>query len=99
MVGIGQNGTMLLHPEIEAITASMPTHSFPEMDVDEARHAHAAGAAGRPKGPDMADVSEFDRTEEDNGLKAPTSHRGERNCGHEILTVTEEQDANNCCNP
>jgi hypothetical protein len=47
----------------------------------------------------MADVSEFDRTEEDNGLKAPTSHRGERNCGHEILTVTEEQDANNCCNP
>ena len=59
MVDIGQNGTMLLHPEIEAITASMPIHSFPEMEVDEARHAHAAGAAGRPKGPDMADVTEF----------------------------------------
>ncbi len=36
----------------------MPSRSFAEMGVDAARRAHAAGAAARPKGPDMADVTE-----------------------------------------
>ncbi len=49
---------MTLHPQIEAIISSMPIRSFAEMEVGEARQAHAAGAAARPKGPDMADVSE-----------------------------------------
>ena len=58
MTNIGQNGTMSLHPEIQAITAAMPSRSFADMGVDEARRAHAAGAAARPKGPEMADVTE-----------------------------------------
>ncbi len=58
MVDISQNGAMPLHPQIEAVTASMPSRSFAEMGVDAARRAHAAGAAARPKGPDMADVTE-----------------------------------------
>ena len=48
----------MLHPEVETITASLPARSFADMQVDEARQAHAAGAAARPKGPEMASVSE-----------------------------------------
>ncbi|MGI9614883.1 MAG: alpha/beta hydrolase, partial [Acidimicrobiales bacterium] len=49
-----------LHPEIRAITAAIPPRNFSEGTVDAARETHAAGAAARPPGPDMADVTELE---------------------------------------
>lgn len=49
-----------LHPEVKAITDSIPPRNFADGTVDEAREAHAAGAAARPPGPDMADVADLD---------------------------------------
>ena len=49
-----------LHPEIRAITAAIPPRNFSEGTVEAAREAHAAGAAGRPAGPEMADVTELE---------------------------------------
>jgi acetyl esterase len=50
---------MALHPDIQAIVDSIPARSFAELTVAEARAAHAAGAAARPKGPEMAEVAEL----------------------------------------
>lgn len=57
---MAQLSNSFLHPEISAITDSIPPRNFSEGTVAEAREAHAAGAAARPPGPDMADVSELE---------------------------------------
>jgi len=56
-IDIGRDGVMPLHPDIEAITAAMPSGSFADMEHADARRAH--GAAARPRGPEMADVTEM----------------------------------------
>lgn len=48
-----------MHPEVQAVTDSIPRGSFAAGTVADARAAHAAGAAARPSGPEMADVTEL----------------------------------------
>ncbi|MDG2114094.1 MAG: alpha/beta hydrolase [Actinomycetota bacterium] len=50
---------MSLHPEVQAITDAVPVRSFAEVTIEQARAAHAAGSAARPKGPEQAEVSEL----------------------------------------
>lgn len=50
---------MSLHPEIQAITDAVPVRAFADVTLEEAREAHAAGSAARPKGPEQAEVSEL----------------------------------------
>lgn len=56
-IDIGRDGGIPLHPDIEAITAALPSGSFADMEYADARRAH--GAAARPRGPEMADVTEM----------------------------------------
>ncbi len=49
-----------LHPDVQTIVDAIPARSFAEVTVAEARAAHAAGAAARPPGPELADVTEID---------------------------------------
>lgn len=49
-----------LHPDVQTIVDAIPPRSFAEVGVDVAREAHAAGAAARPPGPELADVTEIE---------------------------------------
>lgn len=51
---------MALHPEIQTIVDALPARSFADVGVAKARAAHAAGAAARPPGPDLAEVAELE---------------------------------------
>ncbi|MEL6984764.1 MAG: alpha/beta hydrolase [Actinomycetota bacterium] len=51
---------MSLHPDVQTIVDAIPTGSFADVTVAEARAAHAAGSAARPPGPDLAEVTELD---------------------------------------
>ncbi len=50
----------ILHPEIQTIVDAIPARSFADVGVDEARAAHAAGAAARPPGPTMTEVTDLE---------------------------------------
>lgn len=47
-----------LHPEVKAITDTVPARNFADGTIKAARAVHAAGAAARPPGPDMAAVED-----------------------------------------
>lgn len=56
-IDIRDDGVVPLHPDIETITASLPSGSFADKEHADARRAH--GAAARPRGPEMADITEL----------------------------------------
>jgi acetyl esterase len=49
-----------LHPDIQTIVDALPPRSFAEVGVAKARAGHAAGAAARPPGPELAEVIELE---------------------------------------
>ncbi len=50
---------MSLHPDVQVVIDSVPRRNLANGTVAEARAAHAAGAAARPTGPDMAELAEL----------------------------------------
>ena len=49
---------MQLHPEIQSVIDAAPARNLADGTVEQARAGHAAGAAARPPGPEMAEVEE-----------------------------------------